>query len=51
LALLLVALFPANVHAARQRLTIAGQRVPNVGTRSMIQLIFIGTLFAAAWIA
>src|SRR5215469_5067414 len=30
LALLLIALFPANVYAARKNLTIAGQPVPNI---------------------
>lgn len=50
LALLLVAMFPANVYAARQGLTIAGQRVPDLPVRGVLQLIFIGTLIAAAWI-
>ncbi len=50
LALLLMALFPANVHAARHRLTIAGQRVPNLPLRSLIQLVFLATLMAAAWL-
>src|SRR3954470_15058754 len=30
LAVLLLALFPANVHAAREKLTIAGQPVPGI---------------------
>jgi uncharacterized membrane protein len=47
--LLLAALFPANVRAARQRLTIAGKRVPSLPVRSIIQLVFIATLIAAAW--
>lgn len=50
LALLLIALFPANIHAARQQLTIAGQRVPNVPVRGLIQLVFLATLAAAAWL-
>jgi len=50
LALLLVAMFPANIHAARERLTIAGQRVPSLPVRSVIQLIFLATLIAAAWL-
>ncbi|MGB0064963.1 MAG: DoxX family protein [Terracidiphilus sp.] len=49
LALLLVALFPANIHAARQELTIAGQRVPNLPVRTLIQIVFLVTLIAAAW--
>ncbi|MGC1462604.1 MAG: hypothetical protein WA802_10410 [Terracidiphilus sp.] len=50
LTLLLAALFPANVHAARQHLTIAGQRVPNLPARTIIQVVFIATLIAAALI-
>ncbi len=50
LALLLVAMFPANVHAARRRLTIAGQRVPTLPLRSAIQLVFLATLMAAAFL-
>lgn len=50
LALLLVALFPANIHAAREQLTIAGQRVPSLPVRALMQLVFIGTLIAAMWI-
>ena len=50
LALLLVALFPANIHAARKALTIAGRRVPSLPVRAVIQLVFIATLVAAAWL-
>jgi uncharacterized membrane protein len=50
LALLLIALFPANIHAARQQLTIAGQRIPGLPLRGLIQLFFIATIAAAAWI-
>ena len=50
LAILLVALFPANIHAARENLTIAGRRVPSVPVRAAIQLVFIATLIAAAWL-
>jgi len=48
LVLLLVALFPANIHAARKGLTIDGRRVPSVPVRALIQLVFIATLIAAA---
>jgi uncharacterized membrane protein len=48
LALFLIVLFPANVYAARQQLTIAGQRVPGLPVRSVIQLVFLATLIAAA---
>jgi uncharacterized membrane protein len=50
LAILLVSLFPANVYAARQQLTIGGKRVPTLPVRGAIQVIFIATLIAAAWI-
>ena len=50
LALLLIGLFPANVHAARKSLTIGGRRVPSVPVRALIQLGFIATLIAAAWL-
>jgi uncharacterized membrane protein len=49
-ALLLVALFPANIHAARQHLTIAGRRVPRLPVRSAMQLVFVATRIAAAWL-
>jgi uncharacterized membrane protein len=48
LAALLVALFPANVRAAREKLTIGGRRVPGLPVRSLIQVVFIGTLVTAA---
>ena len=49
LAILLVAIFPANVHAAREQLRIAGQRVPPLAIRLPMQLLFIGALLAAAF--
>jgi uncharacterized membrane protein len=50
LTLLLLALFPANIRAARERMTIAGQPVPSLPVRGVIQLVFVGTLIAAAWL-
>src|SRR5205807_2255100 len=44
LAVLLVALFPANVHAAREKLTIAGQPVPGIVARTGIQIVFMVAL-------
>jgi uncharacterized membrane protein len=46
LALLLVALFPANVRAARERLRILGRPVPPLAVRTLMQLIFIAALIA-----
>jgi uncharacterized membrane protein len=50
LALLLICLFPANVRAAREHLTIGGRPVPSLPVRGIIQLVFIATLIVAAWI-
>jgi uncharacterized membrane protein len=41
LTLLLLAIFPANVRAAREKLTIAGARTPPIVTRTIIQIIFL----------
>jgi uncharacterized membrane protein len=49
LAILLVALFPANVRAAREQLTIGGQRATPVGLRFGLQIVFIVALLAAGW--
>jgi uncharacterized membrane protein len=44
LAILLIALFPANVRAARRRLTILGRPVPGLFLRACIQLVFLAAL-------
>jgi uncharacterized membrane protein len=49
LALLLVALFPANVHAARAGLEIGGEPVTPLVPRAMMQLGFIAALLAAGF--
>jgi uncharacterized membrane protein len=41
LALLLIGVFPANVHAARRRLTIAGRPVPDLLPRTVLQIVFL----------
>jgi len=46
LCLLLVCLFPANVRAAREKMTIGGRPVPSILPRTLIQ-----ALFAAATLA
>ena len=48
LALLLVALFPANAHAARRNLSIAGRRAAPLIIRLPLQLFWIGAL---RWVA
>ena len=49
LAVLLVALFPANVYAARRGLTILGRKATNLPVRTALQVAFILALIAAAW--
>jgi uncharacterized membrane protein len=47
--LMLMCFFPANIKAAREKLTIAGRPVPPLGARLVIQLIFVSALVAAGW--
>jgi uncharacterized membrane protein len=50
LCFLLLAVFPANVHAARQRLSIGGRRVEALLPRALLQLVFLAataTVFVA----
>jgi uncharacterized membrane protein len=46
LTLLLLAMFPANVHAARAGLSIGGRRVLGVGPRTVLQLVFLAATVA-----
>jgi uncharacterized membrane protein len=43
---MLCCIFPANIKAARENLTILNQPVPPIVPRLLIQLIFIGALLA-----
>jgi uncharacterized membrane protein len=50
LCLMLLAVFPANVHAARQHLSIAGRSVEALLPRALLQLMFLAasaTVFVA----
>ena len=47
--LILCCLFPANVKAAREHLTILRKPVLSVGPRLLIQLVFIAALIASVW--
>ncbi|WP_199621939.1 DoxX family protein [Paenibacillus alkalitolerans] len=47
LAVLLIAMFPANVRAARERLTIGGRPVPGLFVRTVLQLVFIAAVLLA----
>jgi uncharacterized membrane protein len=48
LAVLLVALFPANVHAANAGLTLAGKPVLGVFPRGLLQLAFLAATLGVA---
>lgn len=49
LALLMVAMFPANVHAAKEKLSIGGRPVPKLLPRTVLQIIFIAAVLLAGW--
>ena len=49
LAVLLLALFPANVYAARHHLTLDGRPVPGLAIRTVLQIIFLAAVIAAGW--
>ncbi|MEV4078106.1 DoxX family protein [Nonomuraea fuscirosea] len=48
LALLMLAMFPANVSAARRGLTLAGKPVTPLPARTALQVLFIAAAVAAA---
>jgi uncharacterized membrane protein len=48
LALLMVAMFPANVYAARHRITLAGEPVTRLPLRTAEQLLYIGVALTIA---
>ncbi|KZE48829.1 hypothetical protein AV540_16335 [Brevibacillus parabrevis] len=47
LAVLLVAMFPANVRAARESLTIGGRPVPKLLLRTVLQFVFLAAVLLA----
>ena len=49
LALLLVAIFPANVHAAREGLSIGGTAVTPLAPRAALQIVFLLAVLAAGF--
>lgn len=49
LATLLVAMFPANVLAARQNLTIGGRAATPMLPRTLLQVVFIAALLIAGF--
>jgi uncharacterized membrane protein len=46
LTFMLLAVFPANIHAARQHLTIAGRPVEALLPRSLLQIVFLAATIA-----
>lgn len=48
LLLMLIVMFPANVHAAREKLTIGGKPVWSVFPRLLLQLLFITVVVLAS---
>ncbi|NHN32600.1 DoxX family protein [Paenibacillus agricola] len=47
LAVLLIAMFPANVRAARETMTIGGRPVPKLLPRTVLQLVFLAAVLLA----
>ena len=49
LALLLIALFPANIRAAREGLTIGGRPATALPLRTLLQLVFLAAVLVAGF--
>src|SRR5215467_363603 len=49
LAVLLISLFPANMRAARERLTIGGRPATALPMRTLLQLVFIAAVLVAGF--
>ncbi len=47
LALLLITMFPANIRAAREGLTIDGKPTPKLFARTVMQLVFLAAILLA----
>ncbi|WP_284645268.1 DoxX family protein [Paenibacillus silviterrae] len=47
LALLLIAMFPANIKAAKESLTIGGRPVPRLLLRTVLQIVFLSAILLA----
>ena len=48
-AMLLISLFPANIRAARERLTIGGRPATALPLRTLLQLVFIAAVLVAGF--
>src|SRR5262249_56558354 len=49
LAMLLIAMFPANIRAARERLSIGGRPATALPLRTLLQLVFIAAVLVAGF--
>ncbi|WP_406074950.1 DoxX family protein [Micromonospora sp. NBC_01638] len=49
LGLLMLAMFPANVSAARRKLTLAGRPVTPLGQRAVLQIVFVAAATAISF--
>jgi uncharacterized membrane protein len=49
LAVLMLAMFPANVYAARRRLNLGGKPVAPLVPRTLLQVAWVAAAAAAAW--
>lgn len=47
LSVLLLAMFPANVRAARENLSIGGRAVPKLIPRTVLQIVFLAAILLA----
>lgn len=50
LALLLIAMFPANVYASRKGIGIAGKRATPLFVRTVLQVVFIAAVLTAGFL-
>jgi len=48
LAILLLAMFPANIRAAKEKLTIGGRPVPKLVVRTLMQIVFLAAVLLAS---
>lgn len=48
LVLLFIAMSPANVYAARHKLTLGGRAVPSLPIRTLLQLIYLAAVLLAS---
>ncbi|GIO97086.1 hypothetical protein J14TS5_21720 [Paenibacillus lautus] len=50
LALMLAAMFPANVYAANRHLSLGGKPVTPIGLRTVLQIVFLAAVLMAGWL-